>query len=375
MGALAALAVSLIALLAACGAPSGARSAAQHTGSAVPTATASPAFPAFSDWRIAYLATDGRVHVVAQDGTHDMAGPALPGLTIDGLDIASAGVSPDGRLFAYSGDELVIVRLAGAGGTPAVTETHQRADDLSWSPDSRYLAFVGNGPVGGWSVYDARTGAFTQVQVHLSSPKLAFRGWINDQHMAVVPAVDVSASQQALQVVDVATGGVRTIATLATGALGTPHFAMSPDGKGVLVSNCAFRSDPYTPLVEVIQTATGQVRELTRIEQAAHSCFADVAWKPGTQTVAVTTGFSEQQSYLLDLTGDAATALPGSAHVLGWAPDSGALVTGTSDLARVGSTPHSLSIVPPPVTSGAAPLMLTQSAVTFAMLGLVRTAP
>ncbi|HEU5198907.1 MAG TPA: hypothetical protein VFU32_04680, partial [Ktedonobacterales bacterium] len=71
-----ALAALLAVLLAGCNLTTSAPAATTAT---APAATSTPTgiFPAFSDWRLAYLGQDSRVHAVTQDGKTDLAGPLL----------------------------------------------------------------------------------------------------------------------------------------------------------------------------------------------------------------------------------------------------------------------------------------------------------
>ena len=74
-------------------------------------ATESPtpaAFPAFTDWRVAYLGKDSLLHIVTMDGKTDLAGPFLPDLAAQGLNLATPAVSRDGRGLAYETSRGVV---------------------------------------------------------------------------------------------------------------------------------------------------------------------------------------------------------------------------------------------------------------------------
>jgi hypothetical protein len=133
-----------------------------------------------------------------------------------------------------------------------------------------------------------------------------------------------------------------------------------------------------TPFVEVIDTASGQKRQLPNITQHTSASFASVAWKPGTETVAVQAevgvGPVTAHDWLLDLTYDTAASLPGDQFPVGWAPDTGALVFCNALQADPSETPPTISIMPSPATSAAAPTLLVQAVYSLPFVGFVRTA-
>jgi WD40-like Beta Propeller Repeat len=136
-----------------------------------PSASAPPlaAFdlPPFPDWRAAYIAADGKVHVSTLDGRYDLVGPALSlndGDTTGGVGTfkvsggagvrQAAAISPDGHTLAYVAQAplpqgagvappsgpIVIAPLSG-GGDRVVRAS---ANDVFWSPDGTRLAFDGS---------------------------------------------------------------------------------------------------------------------------------------------------------------------------------------------------------------------------------------
>ena len=77
-----------------------------------PTGTPSDALPTFSDWRAAYVSSDGHLQVITFDGKTDLIGPALPNLTPAGLNFPTAGFAPNGHVLAYDANGITIVDVA-----------------------------------------------------------------------------------------------------------------------------------------------------------------------------------------------------------------------------------------------------------------------
>src|SRR5262249_16538317 len=85
-----------------------------HVDLSIATEAPTPAvFPAFTDWRVAYLGKDTLLHVVAMDGKTDLAGPFLPDLAAPGLNLATPAVSSDGRRLAYESSRGVVILSLG----------------------------------------------------------------------------------------------------------------------------------------------------------------------------------------------------------------------------------------------------------------------
>src|SRR5262249_45182808 len=80
---------------------------------ATPTPVKGRPLPAITDWRAAYLGSDGVLHAVTLDGKTDLAGPQLPGMDSYGLNFASAGIAPNGHSLAYATNSFSIVDVAG----------------------------------------------------------------------------------------------------------------------------------------------------------------------------------------------------------------------------------------------------------------------
>lgn len=199
-------------------APHASTSGRTTSNAALATATATavplPAFslPVFSDWRAAYIAADGKVHIAALDGSSDLTGPALSlnaGDTRGGVGLfqqsgtlqETVAVSPDGHTLAYINQPplpdgagvapptgpIVLAPLAGGGSDRVVNAT---ANDISWSPDGTQLAFDGQvGQQMGIFVVDAASGQTNLVPKTLAPGALSSAhvlGWIDSTHLALV---------------------------------------------------------------------------------------------------------------------------------------------------------------------------------------------
>ena len=73
----------------------------------------------------------------------------------------------------------------------------------------------------------------------------------------------------------------------------------------------------------LINLVTGHVTPLPDIAQAIGADFSRVAWRLGTNTVAVSTGYTENgnvQTWLLDVKADTAMSIGSLGHPMGWVP-------------------------------------------------------
>lgn len=342
----------------------------------LPTATATPlsVFSAFSDWRAAYQGSDGHLHVVALDGTNDIAGPALPGVdpSVPGLGFASAGVSPNGHVLAYQANaDLSILDVSGRSSV-ASEPPPDAIYEMFWSPDGSELA-LGNGlgrlylakPFSGTSSQHANPIPGTPGQ---GIGKLL--GWVDGTHVAVT--MSPNGISITLGVLNVNTGSLRRVATVRSTALGIYHFALSPDGSMALFYNSGFRNDPYTPQVDVINIATGAITPLPAINQATGSSFTSVAWRRGTSMVAASNG--DVQMWILDVQHDTAWHLTDGYFAMGWAPSSGALVVSAYYQFDVGHGPFEIDAITVTPDHHSTRVVLTRNAISFPFVGFVRTA-
>lgn len=352
-----------------------------------PAATAQPsdALPAFADWRAAYIDSAAGVHAVTLDGKTDVTGLSLPDLTAPDLNFPAGGkISPDGHLVAYASPFLDIVDLTGRHG--ALRDTRALAYGFSWSPDSKQVAVdEGNGAI---VVISATDGIVHPIQGMPPGVVGYLIGWLDGTNLAIedaqnpglvtLPNGDQYPTSIGFASLDIVTGQVREIARITSQGLSEYQFILSPDSSKVLFTNFESPRFPYTPLVDEIDVASGTVTPLPAIDKLTGSGFLKVAWKPGTNLVAVSTGFlvdNNLKNWLLGMGHDQAVPLPDTGFVGEWVPDNNMLVLTTGQDTGTGRGPFTLTAM----TLGTdgqvvSSTTLTQSAMTFPFLGFVRTA-
>ncbi len=356
--------------------------------SPAPSATSTSVdLPSFTDWRAAYLGMDRNLHVVTLDGKLDLAGPQLSDMTMNGLGLASAGMSPDGHLLAYVGaDGLKVVDVAGHASMNRAF-TGGWANELFWSPDGSQLA-LSDGQ-SGIAVLRMSDGHTSIMPGDAGQELGELVGWTDNSHLltTMLPLPQASRSGAttlalcgsscppsstlpplSLAVLDLATGHIRTLGAFPQTGFGLLHFQLSPDGTEALLFTDRFQADTFQPVVEVIDIASGHVRLLANITLLTHAGFFKVVWKPGTQTVA-----ASGNAWLLDLAHDTATHFPTEQFVQGWSPDGGTLVIGTGYQTAFNKGPYELNALT--FSPSGRPIIspLTASARTFPFLGFVRT--
>jgi WD40 repeat protein len=346
-----------------------------HSSAVTPRATGTGLTSASGHaWRAAYLGQDGRLHTVRLDGTDDRAGLALPmpdDLKLQGLDIYAVSLSPNAQYLAYS---TVIADLTAADTTGGM-KYHFGGGmyQISWSPDGARMAVNADGE-GKLQLVDGATGQRTPVPGTPGNGITNLIGWLDSTHLAV--RVLFGQSARGLASLDLTNGTVRIIVRVPSDHLGDEWFRLSSDGKEAFLFNVPVREDPYTPIVEVIDTTTGQIRSLPNIAHTIGEGFSTVAWKPGSDIMAVSTGYGETgnlKAWMLDLARDTVTHLVDGQHVQGWAPDDGPLVIGTGWQSQVGAGPYALSAVSFSASGQPTFTPLTHTAMTFPFLGFIPT--
>jgi hypothetical protein len=345
--------------------------------------------PHFADWRAAYLGLEGNLHVVTLDGRADLtSGPAgipLGGMTMNGFGLATAGISPDGSLLAYVGEDGMHV-VAVRSGTTLGRANGPIANELFWSPNGNQIA-LGNGHYG-FSVEGISDGYLRNMP---SGGAVAPQGvaeivgWTDPTHVAVqvIPTTPISGhwpTTESLGLVDITNWQVRVVASVSSPTLNEVSFALSPDGTEAVLYNRQFRADPYSPLADLIDVRTGAVTPLPRITAQVLSSgngFTGIAWKPGTQTVLVSNGYGNGSLYLLDLGQDTALqqhadAQAGAMYPAGWSPDGSRVILSSGWQAGDNEGPFTLeaaAVGPQGITSTT---VLTTNAANFPFLGFAR---
>jgi hypothetical protein len=267
--------------------------------------------------------------------------------------------------------------------------------EVAWSPDGSLLALSDRSTVP--SLYRVADGTLVRIPSTLDRAKGLglFLGWIDAGHLAIdlFPPdqnLSVPPSQTALQTLqlaslDIASGQVRVIATWRSSMLGQAWFSLAPDGTAALFYNTQFRSDPFTPEVDLVTLATGQVTPLPHLAQAMNQFhgFTNLAWRPGTHAIAVSEpygdNYADAHTWLLDLDHDTYTQVPGITIPLAWMPDHGPLIVLTGFQGQTTSVPYNgtYSIGAAQCADGGSNCKVTtliNGAGTPAFVGIVRTA-
>ena len=381
--------VALVLLMTACD------SAAEHPTSTptypvAVTSTPIGGLPPFSDWRVIYADVNGHIHAISTDGKNDVAGPMLVGLSP--VYLGRPTISSTGRYLAYASRVGVsIVDLTGQQGPIA----YKLYDPLSfaWSPDGSELAV--DADIDGKQIIHIPDLA-TRPIPSISNGNLYLIGWADSTHIAgnyvrVIPPTPgpspteySSGPQSAIQTValgieDLRTGSNKVVFSVTSNTLSAGELALSPDGRYALLYNGQSGGTPFRPDYRLIDIATGKWTALPHIMQTINSIspFSSVAWRPGTMTLAVSTGFDvngDLHTWLLDVQHDTATALPYQTYVAGWTPGNGPLIltTGRASIGYKG--PFTLSAVTDPGTPGAKETKLVDIAYHLNFGGFARTA-
>ncbi|HZC04027.1 MAG TPA: hypothetical protein VE338_00145, partial [Ktedonobacterales bacterium] len=165
--------------------------------SAVAVATAtSPALPAFTDWRVAYIGADGSLDVTSLDGKNTQQGAAVALYDLQGLGTWAAGTSPDGRHLAISSTSAVMTLDLQANHAVAMQTVRDNfdtsLDSMYWSPDGKHIAIADW--LGDIFILTVATGAITHLPVPMTTATSTTRsqpevgrvyGWMDDTRLAV----------------------------------------------------------------------------------------------------------------------------------------------------------------------------------------------
>jgi hypothetical protein len=344
--------------------------------------TPSLVLPAFSDWRVAYAGQDGLLHAVSLDGKTDVTGVSLPALTpaagtpTGGLGLSvGAAASADGHYLVYSsGGGAVMLHLTAQQADQDASRTGATVpSSLLWSPDGAHLAWLAsNGAVHLTSV-DTLADTATSGTATLGITELL--GWVDATHLGVRVA-KANATTEEVAVLDTASGQLRVVVTLTKPGYGALHYRLSPDGARVLAYNSPITGQPFTAIFRNYDVQSGQVHKLPNTLKAVGQSVSAVAWKPGAAMVAIASGSAathDQKLWLVDATADSATSI-GTTYPLGWLADGSTLITGNTNVAKAGGGPYTISAFTFPSSGAPTAATLTDKAMTFPWLGLVRTA-
>lgn len=386
---MATLALALALLVVSACARSGAASGTQPSSSPSPTGVAKwtqaaasfpptqtpiggQPLPAFSDWRAAYFGADGVLHAVTLDGQTDIAGPRLPGLSMYGLNFASAGFAPDGHTLAYAANSLSIVDVSNGNSMAGRSVATYK---MYWSPDGSQIALGDN--EGGFAIAHAASGVSRVVPGTRPDWYRVLDGWIDATHI-LIEGVPEGGGTFALAALDIGSGQLRQIATFPIAQNVDYFVTLAPDGREALFYSQPYRDYPFTPTADVIDTATGAVRALPRIAPLTTTLWGAIVWRPGSHTFAFTSDQLGAPTWLVNLDSDSATSVAlyqSIGGVEGWSPDGTTLIFSTGYQRTVGFGPYTITAVRLASDGGVSRVtVLTHSAMSFPFVGFVRTA-
>lgn len=344
--------------------------------------------PAFSDWRVAYISMDGRLHAVSVDGKVDVAGQGLPIYGVNNTGVWTASTSPDGRHLAYFSPAILSI-VDVVSGTLQTYNVHLGDSLISWSPDQRFVSLDSGGSVYAVSI---ASGA-TFVEPPITSAPPAFVGpfsWLDPTHVAVSSMPGASVTATRLQSLDVTSGTLRTIATIPVNSGGN-GFTVEPGGRYTLFTALGIQNNAPNPIVDLISNTTGSVTQLPQIAAAlnAGDGLTQILWRPGYAQAIAATGFpqsSDLKYTLIDVAHDSATLLKLPGFPEAWSPDGGTLVVATGDqtsnangigytnVGVVGGGPYTLSALSVSAQgSVSVSVTLTTQAVDVPVLGFVHS--
>lgn len=282
---------------------------------AQPTATVQPlpvfSLPAFHDWRAAYLAADGKVHVSSLDGQSDIVGPAValntadttnstvtPGFVDTYQSHTSMSVSPNGQYLAYIDEpprpsgagiapptgDLILISLTANAGWRSIRIPSSVSHIGGWSPDSQTIAYSTTSATGAAGIYTLSLSNESPRPIPgqdtngvLASSHIL--GWIDASHLALEVSSQNGYTPPPLPGATPPPGGTPS------GMLPQPvaHSAPAASGRehGAAPLNQT-SAGPPAALLATVDINTGTAYTIARLRQGAQ-----VALSPdGTQVVA-----------------------------------------------------------------------------------------
>lgn len=319
-----------------------------------------PRFPQFTDWRVAYLSGDARLHLVSLDGKTDLTGTTVPLYYSAYLGILCPGSSPDGAHLAYAeANNIAYIDVA----TDIVTNISVPGAKFNldrgilWSPDESAFAASESNGVGIVHLPSGASALMPPGATPLGPQEVAGAyGWLDATHVAVEDtaadeaiATPSSGRIQTPQTVatlgrlDITTGKFQPIVTIQSPTMGYGEFSVTPDGSEAVFSNGQLQSYPFTPDVERIDTATGQRTRLWRITGIlpAFDGFNQLLWLPHSHLALAGLGYptTGNGTYeLLDIDHDTLMPIALPAFPVAWAPDGRTLILASGPKSGDGET-------------------------------------
>ncbi len=376
---------------------SGCATSAHSTLSVTPTVTASipstavaARLPAFSDWRLTYMAGDNSIHVVTLDGQTDITGPQAPfapsGQNVPiGSGIVTSGIAPDGHTLAYATEQgLAILDLTGQHPITMQYGPYTAPNQMAWSPDNRYLA-LGDGAGRFW-LDKVSDGSITTIPgTPFPAQELPggtiLVGWLDTTHIAVERiASSASGAPWNLYALNVTSGASQVLASFSEPQQQSVALVVNPTFSKILYYYISNQGVPLNPSVGIYDVANGSSTTLPAVAQLqdkpAHFIHSFV-WQPGRQSLALSTGFiinGDLKNWLVDLQNDSITPLPNVGYPVGWSPDGKTLILSSdlNDITHAG--PFTLTALTFGANGQTTQTVLTKQAYNFNFIGFVRTA-
>jgi hypothetical protein len=422
------LALAPLTLLAGCSSSYAAkRPLATFTPFLTSTSTAAvatpPAFPAFADWRVAYIGADGSLDVTSLDGKNTLQGASVALYDLQGLGTWTAGTSPDGRHLAISSTSAVMTLDLQANHAVAMRTFRDKfdtsLDHMYWSPDGKHIAIADW--LGDISIMTVATGAISNLSVPMTTATSTTRsqpevgrvyGWMDDTRLAVeyipnewpntrmaqmcAPCPTNGQITANLDSLDITTDVLRPVFTVRDNTMISGGYSLAPDGSEALFFNSFItgegepaNGDQYQPLAERVNFAAGQMTSLPNVansipkESYAYDDIEQVLWIPGTHK-AIIAFRDTNRPVLVDMDTDSVTPVRFSGFPVAWSPDGKTLILSSDTQTSGGqgglpdptdSGPFTLTAVTFTATwQGASSVTLTTHASLIPLLGFVRTA-
>ena len=203
--------------------------------------------------------------------------------------------SPDGKWIAYEGSDgdqngLWVARTDGSGAAVIASVASSnaplpdRGDDITWSPDSKQIAFISSTPGPEPEAANGDPKVFTRYLYHATAEEGLTH--FNDTRHLHIFVVDV---------------GSKSVRQLTTGVRDEHSIDWSPDGKRIVfVSNYEPNSDEFFNYdLFTVQVADGGIRRLTATDNAEYA----PRWSPDGKRItysATTRGLTDRETTMED---------------------------------------------------------------------------
>jgi len=357
-----------------------------------PSIVRSP-LPAFSDWRVAYMGVDNRIHAVTLDGKTDVAGATLPfgpaGTPPNlGGGIENPGFGPDGRTLAYVTDQGFIIMNVASNQIPQIIVNHNSdPDTLQWAPDGHSLVLfeIPNG----FFLAHINDGSIVPTP---GNPFLdpAFQGnasldvWFNDTEV-LFTRLGGTSNQTRYQyyAFNVTSGKSRLIAAIPIPTPSPPYgveASVLPNRANILYFFTSIQGDSITPTVSLFDIGSSTnipLPNLTKLNTPEALGLQNFRWRPGTQIAALCTGSPVNHNlkdWLVDPANDKVTPLPSIGFPVGWSPDGKTLILSSDRISEKGGGPYTITALTFQNDGSMTQTVLTTTAMNFNFIGFVRTA-